>query len=492
MIRSMFIQSGEWVIISKAKFHIKNKFIKSLRFRIALLIIVAGIIPCAVLFLVVFNRYEAQSVDMRIAEIQNQCTILGNHLNMYNYLNDPSSEVINAELTQVGNIYNGRVIVVDQDMRIIKDTYDMDEGKTIVSSGMLSCFQGSGTTNYDERNQYLEVTAPITDPESGNVIGALLVSVSTNSIADVEERLQAQVGAVLALICMLLIIFGMILSSLMTKPLDQLAKSLSEVTEGYGEITFHENAYTETEAMSQAINEMLGRLKAVDDSRQEFVSNVSHELKTPLASMKVLADSLLTQEEVPIELYREFMGDITEEIERENVIIEDLLSLVKMDRSAPDLNIQPMSMNDLLELILKRLKPIAAKKNVEVIYESFRPVTAEIDEVKMTLAISNLVENAIKYNKDEGWVHVSLNADHKYCYIKVSDSGMGIPEQDQDHIFERFYRVDKSHSREIGGTGLGLAITRSAIVLHRGAVKVYSKEGEGTTFTVRIPLNYVV
>ena len=123
--------------------------------------------------------------------------------------------------------------------------------------------------------------------------------------------------------------------------------------------------------------------------------------------------------------------------------------------------------------------------------ESFRPVTAEIDEVKLTLALTNLVENAIKYNKESGWVHVSLNADHKYFFVRVEDSGIGIPEDSLEHIYERFYRVDKSHSREIGGTGLGLAITRSAILMHRGAIKVHSREGDGTIFTVRIPLNYM-
>ena len=207
--------------------------------------------------------------------------------------------------------------------------------------------------------------------------------------------------------------------------------------------------------------------------------------------MKVLADSLVTQDQVPIELYQEFMGDIAKEIDRENDIINDLLTLVKMDKTAQNLNISQVNVNDLLELILKRLRPIAEKKQIEIILESFRPVTAEIDEVKMTLAISNLVENAIKYNHDEGWVHVSLNADHKYFYVKVSDSGIGIPKEDQDHIFERFYRVDKSHSREIGGTGLGLAITRNAVIMHRGSIKVYSEPEEGTTFTVRIPLIYV-
>lgn len=207
--------------------------------------------------------------------------------------------------------------------------------------------------------------------------------------------------------------------------------------------------------------------------------------------MKVLADSLIAQEDVPTELYKEFMVDIAEEIDRENKIINDLLALVKLDKTAADLNITAVNINGLLELILKRLRPIAAKQNIELLFESFRPVTAEIDEVKITLAISNLVENAIKYNTENGWVHVSLNADHKYFYIKVADSGIGIPEESLEHIYERFYRVDKSHSREIGGTGLGLSITRNAILMHRGAIKVYSKESEGTTFTVRVPLNYI-
>ena len=230
----------------------------------------------------------------------------------------------------------------------------------------------------------------------------------------------------------------------------------------------------------------------LDESRQEFVSNVSHELKTPLTSMKVLADSLVGQENVPVELYQEFMQDITTEIDRENKIITDLLSLVKMDKkSTESMNIEHKNMNELLEAILKRLRPIADKRNIDLILDSFRTVEADVDEVKFTLAVSNLVENGIKYNVDDGWVRVSLDADHKYFYVTVADSGMGIPEDAQERIFERFYRVDKSHSREIGGTGLGLAITRSSILMHHGAIKVYSKEGEGTTFSVRIPLTYI-
>jgi signal transduction histidine kinase len=148
-------------------------------------------------------------------------------------------------------------------------------------------------------------------------------------------------------------------------------------------------------------------------------------------------------------------------------------------------------MNELTELILKRLRPIARKRDVEVVLESFRSVVAEVDEVKMTLILSNLVDNAIKYNKEHGLVKITLNADHQYFTIEVRDTGIGIPEDDLAQIYERFYRVDKSHAREIAGTGLGLAITRNAVLMHKGTITVTSKEGEGSIFTVKMPLTHV-
>ncbi len=245
-------------------------------------------------------------------------------------------------------------------------------------------------------------------------------------------------------------------------------------------------------AITDSINQTLKKLKAVDKSREEFVSNVSHELKTPITSIRVLADSLTGMEDAPVELYREFMSDISVEIERESKIIDDLLALVRMDKtSGGSLNIAQVNINGLLELILKRLRPIAGKRNVELIFESIREVTADVDEMKLSLALSNLVENAIKYNVESGWVRVTLDADHKFFYVKVADSGIGIPEEFQEHVFERFYRVDKARSRETGGTGLGLSITKKIILMHQGALKLQSKEGEGTTFTVRIPLTYI-
>ena len=304
------------------------------------------------------------------------------------------------------------------------------------------------------------------------------------------------------LLVVILFFVMLLLSGLLTfygswnsnRRLEQLETAMRRYVQGDYSQSIDTDSFVGTEleqvaSLAEQIGSQSGR---AEESSRQFVSNVSHELKTPLTSMKVLADSLLMQEEVPNELYREFMQDIAEEIDRENSIISDLLTLVKMDRKTQELNIAVTDVNEFMETILKRLRPIAEKANVEVVFESNRSVSAEIDASRLSLAFSNLVENAIKYNNENGWVRVTLDADHKFFYVKVSDSGMGIPQESLDYIFERFYRVDKSHSREIGGTGLGLAITKSAVVAHRGATKVQSKLGEGTTFTVRIPLRYIV
>lgn len=268
------------------------------------------------------------------------------------------------------------------------------------------------------------MTIGIQNPETKELQGVMLVSVSTVEIRSSMDILEQKGLLLLTIIMLVVLVLGYILSVYLMKPFQKVTRSIEDITDGYLNESISVPDYLETELITDAFNKMLARVRSLDESRQEFVSNVSHELKTPLTSMKVLADSLNGQENVPIELYQEFMQDITEEIDRENKIITDLLSLVKMDKKAADLNIEAVNINELLELVLKRLKPIAAKADVELIMDSFRPVNAEIDETKLTLAFSNLMENAIKYNKPGGWVRVSLNADHKYFYVTVADSGI--------------------------------------------------------------------
>lgn len=453
--------------------------------------ILLGVVPSIILRVGIVKSYETKAIEDRNINISSQAKILANRMISENYLTDATSASISAQLEQLANIYDGRIIIINQNYRIVHDTYDLDTNKTVLSEEVMSSFQGKEIMQYSAKDKYLLLTIPLTNAQTQSVIGVMLVSVSTDTVQATIDVLNENALIIQVIILVLLFIISVFAALRLTKPFAKISKSIAEIQDGYENGVFMVNDYSETEDISIKFNRLTSRMKVLDDSRQEFVSNVSHELKTPLTSMKVLADSLNAQEDVPVELYKEFMLDIGSEIERENTIINDLLSLVKMDKSASDLNISSVNMNLMLEQILKRLQPIADKAKIDLVLESFRPVTADVDEVKITLAISNLIENAIKYNKEAGWVHVSLNADHQYFYLKVEDSGIGIPQESLEHIYERFYRVDKSHSREIGGTGLGLAITRSAVLMHRGAIKVFSTEGEGTVFTIRVPLNYI-
>ena len=454
---------------------------------------VAGLIPCVMLHFGTLERYLDNTVSVRTTEVQTQVKIIADHLITYNYLLDNSNEVVNAELAQLSNLYDGRVLIIDSNMKIIKDTYAISEGKTIISEDIVKCFKGDGASNHLEEKGYIEIVVPIEEKleDKARIVGVMLTSVSTDSIMSGYEYIQGRLF--LLEILALVVVFGIdyFISRKMFKPFEKITDAINEVKNGFTDEQINVTDYIETEHIGDAFNQMMLRMKVLDDSRQEFVANVSHELKTPLASMKVLADSLLTQEDVPVEMYREFMTDIAEEIDRENKIITDLLSLVKMTRTSPDMNVELIDINSLLELLLKRLGPLATRADVKLIFESCRPVSAEVDEVKLTLALSNLVENAIKYNNEGGWVKVVLDADYQCFTVTVSDSGIGIPQESIEHIYERFYRVDKSHSREIGGTGLGLAITRNAVLMHRGSITVNSEEGKGTTFTVKIPLTYI-
>jgi len=283
----------------------------------------------------------------------------------------------------------------------------------------------------------------------------------------------------------------LIVAAKLVFPLKKLAFSLRRLAEEDWQEKIDVSGNYEVETIADSVNNMLDDMRNTEQRRQEFVSNVSHELKTPLTSMKVLAESLVGQEGVPEELYQEFLHDIRNEIDRENDIITDLLNVVRLDRKEGEMQIAQVSINELLEIVMRRLRPIAKERNVEMVFESFRNVLAEVDEVKMSLVFTNLIENAIKYNKDGGMVKVSLNSDHRYFYVRVEDNGIGIPEEAKKYIFDRFYRVDKARSRETGGTGLGLAITKSAVMMHKGNIKVSGKEGEGSVFVVRIPLNFV-
>ena len=479
---------------------IYRKHTPSVKLPLIILTVLFCMIPLLVESRILASSSRQEQVERRIIDVQNQCQILSNKMSRSGYLTNSALDnaAIDTELSLLSDIFSGRILIVNSGFKIVEDTFAISDGKTLISDEVIRCFQGENTSRYDSLKHYFVLAIPIPEFEqetgtitTGKTAGVMIVTASTESMYSLEESLKDKASLYEMMIFVIVLIVTILSVHLIMKPFGTLIASIRRAGDGNLDEDVNEEAYRETKQISGTINKTLEKLKAVDQSRQEFVSNVSHELKTPITSIRVLADSLMGMEDAPKELYQEFMHDISDEIDRESKIIDDLLTLVRMDKASSELSCTQVQINGLIEMVLKRLRPIARKRNIELIFESKRDVTADIDEVKFSLAINNLVENAVKYNKEDGWVRVTLDADHKFFYLKVADSGIGIPAEFKERVIERFYRVDKARSRETGGTGLGLAITRSVVLMHHGAIRVDSVEGEGSTFMVRIPLIYI-
>lgn len=484
MNRDMYIQSGVLVIISLSK--IKRLFL-GMRFWLYVSLLTVGLVPAVICISLFINTYEERMVNLRLAQVQNQCNILGSELSIAGYLEGKMTWTMDEAIEQLAGVYNGRVYIVNNSMRVIKDTYGINELKIMVRENVVLGMKGKNSAVYNEDEGYIEITVPIKNSENGEVAGVMVAGMPMTDLNREFTVMRHKAQLLCVVCCSILFLVGAVLSHLFVKPLKSLANSFDKVSKGHIDTDIPSEGFSETRDISANYNNLLVRLRKTEESRQEFVSNVSHELKTPITSVKVLTDSLLSQEDAPKELYKEFLRDISDEIDRESKIISDLLSMVRLEGTNADLKVEMLNINELTEAVLRRLRPLAQQQNIEIMFEEIRLVLAEADGVKLSLAITNLVENAIKYNKEDGWVKVTLDADQTNFTICVADSGIGIPAEAQERIFDRFYRIDKARSRSTGGTGLGLSITRKIILMHSGIIDVLSSD-EGSSFIITIPL----
>ena len=261
------------LLFSKVKDRLQ--FLRSLKVRIFIIILAVGIIPTMVLRNAILQNYEKRAVSVRTTDVQNQFKILANHLITYNYLSDTSSEVVNAELSMLSDLYDGRVIIIDQNCNIIKDTYGISEGKTIVSEEVMLCMKGQTSSNYDAKNKYIEVTTPIVDnttqetaggqktvdggQQKSQVKGVMLTSVSTDNIATNVELLRNQATILQFTAMILLIGIAWLLSHILVRPFDRVTSAIREINDGFNTEQISVPDYVETEHIVNAFNELLGR-----------------------------------------------------------------------------------------------------------------------------------------------------------------------------------------------------------------------------------------
>lgn len=302
----------------------------------------------------------------------------------------------------------------------------------------------------------------------------------------------AVIGRNILLVSAALFVVTVLVSLLVTRsftaPVADLNTAISALSMGDFSVRVPESGNNEFTDLIRAFNDMTGRMETLDRSRNQFVSNASHELKTPLATMKILIESLIYQEVFDEGMAREFLGDINNEIDRLNNVVKDLLTLVGMDSGETRLNEEPFSLTAMVKDNVKRLSPLARERGIALGLSAGIEIGLTGDRTKLDQVFYNLIDNAIKYTPRGGKVDVELLRQGKNALVKVKDNGIGIPEEDIKHIFDRFYRVDKARSRETGGTGLGLSIVKQTILLHGGNISVHSKVDEGTAFTVQLPI----
>lgn len=450
--------------------------------RVTVILSVFVILSSVILMNAILQSYDQRTVSVRTAEIQNQCTILSNQLVNSDYLETGVSDVIDTELSQLSNIYNGRVLVIDDEFRIVEDTYDLEEGKTIISEDVVKCFRGEQPASYDKKSRYIEVAVPVKKGEEP-VKGMILVSVSTDSLRDNVEALQSKARIATVTISIIGIFLSAIIGMLLVRPLKRMSQSIEEMAGGYGDNYLHENAYDETERISNAFNKLWDRYKVLDASREEFVANVSHELKTPLTAISGYAE-LIENHMVDPEQETRFAQEIQQNATRLLSLINDIIRLSELDSGEDNLLcFEQVDLDEVAGTCVKNLQMNAQKRNVTLYYEGVSCML-RADRGMISELVENLCQNAIRYNNEGGEVHVRVYYEKGQPMLSVADNGIGIPKDQQERIFERFYRVDKSRSKQTGGTGLGLAIVKHIVELHDAVLHLESEPGKGTTITV--------
>ena len=441
------------------------------------MLLAVGWIPMTLIAVSLLGSYRSMAVSSRSTEIQNQCRILANQLLNYHYLEDPSSELINGELTQLASMYDGRILIIDKDFRAIQDTYDLIEGKYVASEEVIRCFQGQ-TSNKVTAQGFIEIAIPVKESEAETAQGVLLASISTDSIRDGAETLKGNASVFFLAYGVLVTALAVLLSWLLVRPVERIRQGLHEISSGHSTEDLAVKNYTETAQISEEFNKIVTQMRLLDESRQEFVSNVSHELKTPLTSIsgyaEIMKNGLVRPEDM-----KGFAERIYNEASRLITLVEDIIKLSKLDEGEIEMEKEDVDLYDLTRRIVSRLAPQAEKRAVHVEVTGENVICHGVRQI-LDEMIYNICENAIKYNRRGGSVSVWVGATLKGKKIIVTDTGIGIPEDQQERIFERFYRVDKSHSKETGGTGLGLSIVKHGAMLHNAQIHVESKVGKGT------------
>lgn len=380
-----------------------------------------------------------------------------------------------------------RAIVTDRYGKVLYDTREVGNatGYYVFYTELVEALQGNVSTFsvYKEGAFHSSAAQPVL--YRNQVIGAVYVYEYDTQQASLLENLQDNLLSISIGVALLVLTLSAAVSRSITRRLESLQTAIRGVREGAYNQRAILSGHDEFTQIAGEFNDLVDRLQETESARRQFVSDASHELKTPLAAIRLLTDSILQNENIDNDTAREFVSDIGQEAERLSRITEDLLRLTRLDSGVTEAPSR-IRVGPVLDRVVRMLRPVADEKEIEVRTIGGDAVVIAT-EGELHQILYNLAENAIKYNRQGGFVCIRVFEDTEITTITVEDNGIGIPAEDLTHVFERFYRVDKARSRAAGGTGLGLSIVRDTVSRRGGDIWAENIPEGGTRFVVKLP-----
>ena len=421
--------------------------------------------------------------ESKKASMIEKCLLASDEISTLEVMN---TSTVSAVIGQIESLKVNRLLVTDQSGCTLYDSGPAPIGSYALFPEILSALDGNDVCSWRYQSGTIDSRAAAPVYYFGTIVGCVYMTDYDTAQGSLIQTLQRTIFVITLMLEIVVVIFSVAFSNTFSRRLNRIMASMRIIREGDYSHKVNMGGNDELTILGNEFNELTERLQTSEQKRSRFVSDASHELKTPLASIKLLTDSIL-QYDMDLETTREFVGDIGNEAERLNRMTEKLLSLTRAESMTGDTEMEIIFMTPTVRRVARMLKNNALQAGISFDLQLDTDTSILILEDDLYQIVFNLMENGIKYNHAGGRLTVRLGRDEDNAILEVSDTGMGIPEDAIDHVFERFYRVDKARSRQTGGSGLGLAIVRSIVQRNRGTISVASTVGKGTTFTVTFP-----
>ena len=399
-----------------------------------------------------------------------------------------TEENVSAAMSVVEETGLSRILVTDNAGRVLYDTRETGGavGSYVLYTEIVQALLGEDASSCTYQGAAFRSRASSPVLYQNQIIGAVYAYEYDTDQAALLAGLQGNLLRLSGVIALVVLVLSLILSKTLTRRIGLLLNAIQQVREGSYSHRADIRGGDEIAQIGHEFNSLTDRLQITETARRRFVSDASHELKTPLAAIRLLSDSILQTDNIDLETTKEFVSDIEQEAERLSRITEDLLRLTRLDSGVAEPP-RLVEAAPVLERVARMLRPVAEEKGVELLIVSITGAVVLATEGELHQILYNLAENAIKYNRPGGYVRVTAEPGEESTIITVEDNGIGIPAGELPNVFKRFYRVDKARSRAAGGTGLGLSIVSDTVSRRGGAIRAENVEGGGTRFIVTLP-----